>query len=370
MNQYKLLTPGPLTTSRRVKEEMLFDRCTWDDEYRQITQKIRTQLLEIAAASAQVYTAVLLQGSGSFGVEAVLTTAINTEDKCLIITNGAYGERMVSMANYIGIHYVVYSVPYNSIPDFQEIKTILERDQDITHIAMVHCETTTGILNPIEEIAAISKEYGKILIVDAMSSFGGMEIHVEELGIDYLISSANKCIQGVPGFCFVLAKVEKLASCRGNARSLSFDLYDQWQHMDQDGKWRYTSPTHVVAAFSQALDELALEGGVPARYKRYQANNNLLRQKLKSIGIEAYIKKEFQSPIITTFLFPNGDFTFNHFYRHVKERGFVMYPGKLTDINTFRIGNIGEIYEEDILQLCYIIAEYLRGQKKCIKWKA
>jgi 2-aminoethylphosphonate-pyruvate transaminase len=364
MNQYKLLTPGPLTTTSTVKEEMLWDRCTWDDEYKQVTQKIRAQLLEIAAASPKIYTAVLLQGSGSFGVEAVLTTAIKKTDKCLIVTNGAYGERIVTMADYIGIHYVKYSVPYHSTPNIHEIKTMLEGDQTITHIAMVHCETTTGILNPLEDIAAISKEYGKILIVDAMSSFGGLEIHVQELGIDYLISSANKCIQGVPGFCFVLAKLEKLIACQGNARSLSFDLYDQWQHMNQDGKWRYTSPTHVVAAFSKALDELDAEGGVPARYKRYLANNNLLQEKLHSIGIESYIKKEFQGPIITTFLFPNEDFNFNHFYRYVRERGFVIYPGKLTNINTFRIGNIGEIYKEDILQLCHIIEEYMGGQNQ------
>lgn len=364
MNSYKLLTPGPLTTTRGVKEEMLWDRCTWDDEYKQITQKIRGQLLTIAAASPERYTTVLLQGSGSFGVEAVLTTAIKETDKCLIITNGAYGERIVTMADYIGIHYVVYRVPSHNIPDVHAIKKTLERDPSITHMAMVHCETTTGILNPLEDIAAISKEYGKILIVDAMSSFGGLEIPVQEFSIDYLISSANKCIQGVPGFCFVLAKLEKLAACKGNARSLSFDLYDQWQHMDQDGKWRYTSPTHVVAAFSKALDELALEGGVSARYKRYQKNNNLLRQKLSKIGIHAYIIKEFQAPIITTFLFPQEDFNFNHFYHYVRERGFVIYPGKLTDINTFRIGNIGEIYEEDILQLSHIIEEYMRGQKK------
>lgn len=367
MNYYKLLTPGPLTTSRLVKEEMLFDRCTWDDEYKQITQKIRTQLLEIAVVSPEVYSVVLLQGSGSFGVEAVLTTAIKPEDKCLIITNGAYGERMVSMANYIGIHYVVHSVPYYKIPDVQQIKMILDSDPTITHMAMVHCETTTGILNPLEDIATVAKEYGKILIVDAMSSFGGMEIPVQQLDIDYLISSANKCIQGVPGFCFILAKIEKLIACKGNARSLSFDLYDQWQHMDQDGKWRFTSPTHVVAAFSKALDELAFEGGVFARYKRYLANNNLLRLKLQNIGIDAYIKEEFQGPMITTFLYPNENFNFNHFYLYVKERGFVMYPGKLTNINTFRIGNIGEIYEEDILHLCHIISEYLKGQQKCTK---
>ncbi|WP_378956506.1 2-aminoethylphosphonate--pyruvate transaminase [Pelosinus sp. sgz500959] len=361
MEQYKLLTPGPLTTTSRVKEEMLFDRCTWDDEYKNITQKIRRQLLEIASVSPAVYTAVLMQGSGSFGVEAVLTTCIGKKDKCLIITNGAYGERMVTMAQYSGINYVAYHVPYDMIHDIGDIKMILASDEAITHIAMVHCETTTGILNPIEDIAQISKEYGKTLIVDAMSSFGGIEINVQDLSIDYLISSANKCIQGVPGFCFVVAKLEKLLNCQGNSRSLSLDLYDQWKHMDKDGKWRYTSPTHVVAAFSKALDELVDEGGVFARNKRYEKNNRLLREKLNHMGIVAYLKETFQSPIIATFLFPTEEFDFNMFYQYVKARGFVLYPGKLTDVNTFRIGTIGEIYEEDILQLCDIIKEYVRA---------
>lgn len=364
MITYKLLTPGPLTTSAAVKAEMLFDRCTWDDEYKQITQKIRTQLLEIAAVSPAEYTAVLLQGSGSFGVEAVLTTVMKEQDKCLLIINGAYGERMVSMAKYMGISHAVYSVPYDQAPAAADMREILSKDKAITHIAMVHCETTTGILNPLEEVAALAKEYEKILIVDAMSSFGGIEINVQQLGIDYLISSANKCIQGVPGFCFVLAKLQPFLHCQGNARSLSLDLYDQWKHMDKDGKWRYTSPTHVVAAFSKALDELAAEGGVAARYNRYQENNRLLRQQLKTIGIEAYIKEELQSPIITTFRFPFEQFDFAGFYQYVKQRGFVLYPGKLTDVDTFRIGNIGEIYAEDIQQLCDIIEEYIRGQRQ------
>jgi 2-aminoethylphosphonate-pyruvate transaminase len=364
MTTYKLLTPGPLTTSGAVKAEMLFDRCTWDDEYKQITQKIRAQLLEIAAVSPAEYTAVLLQGSGSFGVEAVLTTAMKQQDKCLVITNGAYGDRIVTMANYIGIGHTVHRVPYDQAPAAADIRKILNGDKAITHIAMVHCETTTGILNPLADIASLAKEYGKILIVDAMSSFGGIEMDVQHLGIDYLISSANKCIQGVPGFCFVLAKLEAFSHCQGNARSLSLDLYDQWKHMDKDGKWRYTSPTHVVAAFSKALDELAAEGGVAARYKRYQENNHLLRQQLKNRGMEAYIKEELQSPIITTFLFPYEQFNFADFYHYVKERGFVLYPGKLTDVDTFRIGNIGEIYKEDIQKLCGIIEEYMRGQKQ------
>lgn len=359
MKNYKLLTPGPLTTTKTVKEEMLFDRCTWDYDYKSITQKIRSQLLEFASATKEDYTVVLMQGSGTFAVESVMTTAISPNDKALIVTNGAYGERVVKMAQYIGLKFREYSVAYNEYPNEAEIRDILKEDQEITHIVMVHCETTTGILNPIDMITKLSNEFGKTLIIDAMSSFGGMEINVTELGIDYLISSANKCIQGVPGFGFVIAKLEKLRACEGNARSLSLDLFDQWQEMDKDGKWRYTSPTHVVAAFSKAIDELIEEGGISARFTRYQNNNQILRERLEKVGIHAYISAEKQSPIITTFLFPNEQFNFEDFYQFVKERGFVIYPGKLTDVDTFRIGNIGEIYEEDIQELCNIIEEYM-----------
>ncbi|GIO98999.1 2-aminoethylphosphonate--pyruvate transaminase [Paenibacillus lautus] len=358
MNTYKLLTPGPLTTTKTVKEEMLFDRCTWDDEYKSITQKIRSQLLALAGADAAQYTAVLMQGSGTFAVEAVMTSTISNDDRVLIVTNGAYGERIVKMAKYIGLNYVEYQVNYDEHPSEEELRAILHKDVRITHIAMVHCETTTGILNPLEMVSTLSREHGKTLIIDAMSSFGGMEIDVQGLGIDYLISSANKCIQGVPGFGFVIAKLDKLAACEGIARSLALDLYDQWKGMDQDGKWRYTSPTHVVAAFSKALDELNEEGGVPARFSRYRNNNRLLRERLAQIGIQSYITDDKQSPIITTFLFPSEGFSFEHFYAYIKERGYVIYPGKLTDVDTFRIGNIGEIYEQDIEQLCQIIEEY------------
>lgn len=361
MNNYKLLTPGPLTTTNTVKEEMLFDRCTWDDDYSGITRKIRNQLLQLAGVSLELYTAVLMQGSGSFGVEAVLTTAIGINDKCLIVTNGAYGERIVTMAKYIGVNYETYSVPYNSLPEISKIKNILEEHKDITHIVMVHCETTTGILNPLEEVAKLSNEYGKTTIIDAMSSFGGIPINVSDLGIDYLISSANKCIQGVPGFCFIIANIEKLSKCKGNSKSLCLDLYDQEEKMNNEGKWRFTSPTHVVAAFSKAIDELIEEGGVQARYNRYMENNHLLRKNLKEIGINTYIEETVQSPIITTFLYPNNEFNFDSFYKNIKERGFVIYPGKLTDVETFRIGNIGEIYEEDIKKICNIIKEYIKG---------
>ncbi|MEW9925476.1 2-aminoethylphosphonate--pyruvate transaminase [Clostridium butyricum] len=363
MKNYKLLTPGPLTTTEAVKKEMLFDRCTWDDEYKSITQKIRKELLDIGNVNEEDYTAVLMQGSGTFAVESVITSTVGEKDKLLIIANGAYGERIGQIAEHISLNHVIYNNEYDEHPDMDKVKEILDKDTEITHIAMVHCETTTGILNPIEDLSVIAKEYNKTLIIDAMSSFGGIPIDIKALGIDYLISSANKCIQGVSGFGFVIAKKEKLEKCKGISRSLSLDLYDQYKGMDKDGKWRFTSPTHVVAAFSKALDELKEEGGVEGRYNRYKNNNLVLRKKLKEIGIESYIEEEKQSPIITTFAFPTDAFSFNEFYSFIKERGFVIYPGKLTDVDTFRIGNIGEIYEEDINKLCEIIEEYVKGMK-------
>ena len=362
MKNYKLLTPGPLTTTDSVKKEMLFDHCTWDDDYKFITQKIRKQILGLAYASEEEYTAVLMQGSGTFGVESVISSIIGKDDKCLFIVNGAYGERMVSIANYHNIDYVEIKQEYDLLPDLELIEQILKEDKKITHIMMVHCETTTGILNDIKSVGSLSKKYSKIFMVDAMSSFGGVEININDCNIDFLISSSNKCIQGVPGFSFIIANKEKLIDSKGKARSLSLDLYDQWMGMDKDGKWRFTSPTHVVLAFSKALDELIKEGGVKARYERYSNNNKLLRRRMKEIGINSYLKEELQSPIITTFILEDNKFTFNEMYDFVKERGFAIYPGKLTKIDTFRLGNIGEIYEEDINNICDIFTDLLKEE--------
>ena len=364
MNNYKLLTPGPLTTTATVKQEMLKDRCTWDDDYKSVTQTIRKQLLELAQVTETDYTTVLMQGSGSFVVESVLTTAIGEEDKVLIITNGAYGERIVEMAKVLKLQHTVFSVPYNEQPSPHEVKSLLENDSTITHVAIVHCETTTGIINPIHEIGGVVKGLDKTFIVDAMSSFGGVPMDLAALGIDYLISSANKCIQGVPGFGFVIAKIEELEKCKGQARSVALDLYNQWDVMKLDGKWRFTSPTHVVAAFAKALEELAEEGGIRARYERYANNNRILRSQLQALGFNVYISERLQSPIITTFLFPYEGFSFDHFYNAMKKAGFVIYPGKLTDVDTFRIGNIGDIHEDDMKTLCKVIENYMVVIKK------
>ncbi len=359
MIQYKLLTPGPLTTTESVKKEMMADHCTWDDDYKQITQRIRRNLLKLAHVTEEDYTVVLMQGSGTFGVESVLTSVVGENDKLLIIANGAYGERMTDICEHAKISYMTYEVEYDQILSARKVEMILKENPDITHAAMVHSETTSGILNDIEAVTKVVKAAGKTMIVDAMSSFGGVDIEVGKLGIDFIISSANKCIQGVPGFSFIICNRRKLMESKGKARSLSLDLYDQWETMEKDGKWRFTSPTHTVLAFAKAMEEMEEEGGIPARSARYYHNNRLLIEKMKEMGIETYIGPEHQGPIITTFLYPKKhDFSFKEMYEFIKERGYAIYPGKVTDADTFRIGNIGEIYEEDILKLCGIFKEF------------
>ena len=260
--EYKLLTPGPLTTTMAVKERMLFDHCTWDDDYKQITCRICDGLLLLGHVAAPEYTAVLVQGNGTFGVESVLTSVIGADEKVLIAANGAYGLRMTDICRHAGIACTLYEQPNTLQPDAAHIAELLAADPSITHVSMVHSETTSGILNDIEAVGKVVKAAGKTFIVDAMSSFGGVDIPVADYGIDFLISdwgidflvsSANKCIQGGPGFAFILARREKLEQSRGKARSLSLDLYEQWKSMNTDGKWRFTPPTHAVMAFAKAM---------------------------------------------------------------------------------------------------------------------
>ena len=357
-NPYILLTPGPLSTSKGVRNALLRDWCTWDADYNEeIVQNIRRRLVALATGRIEDYTAVLMQGSGSFSVEATLGSVVPANGKVLIITNGAYGKRIARMADVLKLDCVEYALPETEAPDPGKVAALLRENPDVTHVAAVHCETTTGILNPLAEIARAVKSPGRSFIVDAMSSFGGIPMDVNDLGIDFLISSSNKCIQGVPGFAFVIAKREELQKCAGSARSLCLDLYDQWKEMDKSGKWRYTSPTHIVRAFYQALDELEAEGGVTERYARYRENQKLLAEGMADLGFRALLAPELQSPIITSFLYPRADFDFGAFYRRVKMRGFVLYPGKISKADTFRIGNIGEVYPADIRRLLGVIRE-------------
>lgn len=358
-NPYLLLTPGPLTTTRSVKETMMKDWCTWDNNYNSIVQNIRQKLVELAQASQEKYTSVLMQGSGTFAVESVIGTVIPQNGKLLILANGAYGQRIATIAQYLNINYKLIDFGELAAPDIDTIDNALENDKDITHVAVVHCETTTGIINPIEDIAKVVKEHNRTYIVDAMSSFGGVPIAVEELGIDFIISSANKCVQGVPGFGYIIANKAKLEKTKGQARSLSLDLYDQWNTMESNhGKWRFTSPTHTVRAFAQALKELEEEGGIEARFKRYTTNQHTLVKGMRKLGFKTLLNNKLHSPIITTFLSPEESwYEFNSFYQNLKSKGFVIYPGKVTNYNCFRIGNIGDIFPEDIEQLILAIKE-------------
>lgn len=359
-NTYKLLTPGPLTTSLTVRESMLVDRCTWDDDYKAMTQEIRSELLRLAHCGDD-FTTVLMQGSGTFGVESVLSSLPGEKDHVLVLVNGAYSERMCQILARYRIAHSRLDFAWDEVPSAEATATYLAEHPEVTHVSMVHNETTTGILNDIAAVAKVVKAASRIMVVDAMSSFGAVDVDMPALGIDVLISSANKCIQGVPGFSFILCRKSVLEASEGNARTVSLDLFDQWKVLERDGgKWRFTSPTHVVAAFRQALRELVEEGGVAARGARYARTNRRLREGMEVLGFKAYVDMELQGPIITTFFFPSEDFRFADLYKALKEQGYVIYPGKLTDKATFRLGNIGEIHDEDVERILALFAEYVR----------
>lgn len=363
MRNYLLLTPGPLSTSESVRQAMLQDWCTWDKDYNEgVVTVIREQLLKLAGLDGE-YTTVLLQGSGTYAVEATLSCAVRPQDKLLIVANGAYGKRMGDIARRHGLNHVLVSLKETAPVTPEAVRRALEEHPDITHLAMVHCETTTGILNPVEAVARAIRGRGLTFIVDAMSSFGGIPIDIRKLGIDFLVSSANKCIQGVPGFGFVIAIRSSLSRCEGVSRSLSLDLYDQWAEMEKGrGKWRFTSPTHVVRAFFQAVKELEDEGGVEARHDRYRENHAELVEGMRRSGFRTLLPDELQSPIITSFLYPEEDFDFQKFYEALKERGFVIYPGKISEAPTFRIGNIGDVFPDDFRRLAEAVADIRRNK--------
>ncbi|MEH8244522.1 2-aminoethylphosphonate--pyruvate transaminase [Aeromonas veronii] len=368
---YLLLTPGPLSTTATVRAAMLQDSCTWDADYNQgVVEPIRRELVRLATGPEYQsdYSAVLLQGSGSYVVESVLGSAIGVDECLLIINNGAYGARMGEMARCLGLRHHELDCGETTRPEPATIEAMLARHPEITHLAMVHCETTTGMLNPLDEVAELCQRRGIRLIVDAMSSFGGIPIDMGRLGIEYLISSANKCIQGVPGFGFVIARRAALAACAGRARSVSLDLHAQWQTMEQQGgKWRFTSPTHTVLAFAQALRELEEEGGIAARHQRYSENQRMLVAGMAALGFAPLLPEQWQSPIITAFYSPaHPDYRFADFYQRLKAQGFVIYPGKVSQADCFRIGNIGDVTPERVRDLLAAMASacYWQGDAR------
>jgi 2-aminoethylphosphonate-pyruvate transaminase len=356
-----LFTPGPLTTSRTVKQAMLRDLGSRDFEFIALVKRVRERLLAAAGTStARGFESVLMQGSGTFAVEAMLSSSVPSHGKVLVIVNGAYGERMISIAGALRIETAILRYAEDSLPSADELAAALARDSAVTHVAVVHCETTTGIVNPIEAIGAIVRRFGKRYCVDAMSSFGAIPIDLEAAGIDHLAASANKCLEGVPGIGFVLARRAALEECQGRARSLSLDLHAQWRGLETSGQFRFTPPTHVLLALDQALAELEQEGGVTGRAARYRANHERLIVGMRALGFREYLSADRQGYVITAFRYPeHPNFRFEEFYERLNRRGMVIYPGKVSRADCFRIGTIGRIFVEDIDLLLAAIREVL-----------
>lgn len=341
-----LLTPGPLTTSYEVKQAMLKDWGSWDDDFRAMTREVRSRLLALVGPGVDEYDCVPIQGSGSYCVEAMLGTFVPRDGKVLVLANGAYGLRAASTMEYLGRAKVLLDKGDYLPPRGVEVAEILATDPTITHVLAIHCETSSGILNPIEEIAEATRAAGRKLLIDSMSAFGAVPLEAEKLGYTAFVSSANKCIEGVPGFGFVIAKKSELQAARGNSHSLSLDVEAQWSTLNKTGQWRFTPPTHVVAAFVEALKAHEAEGGVAGRGARYYRNRDVMVDGMRSLGFETLLADRWLSPIITTFFCPADQaFEFGRFYDLIKAKGFIIYPGKLTVVESFRIGCIGQMDE-------------------------
>ncbi len=338
-----LLTPGPLTTSTSVKAAMLHDWGSRDDAFIAMTARVRERIAALAHAAA-THECVPLQGSGTFAVEATLGTLVPREGRTLVLVNGAYGRRMVEILQRIGRAVAVRGWEEHEPVDPWVVDDLLAADPSLGHVAVVHCETTTGILNPLAEIAAVVARRGRRLLIDAMSAFGAIEIDARATPFEALMASSNKCLEGVPGIGFAIVERPALGSAKGNAHSVALDLHEQWRGLESNGQWRFTPPTHVLAALDRAVEEHALEGGVAGRGARYRANCARLVGGMRAMGFRTLLPDELQAPIIVTFHRPaDPRFDFEAFYAALRARGFVIYPGKLTRAETFRIGCIGRI---------------------------
>ncbi len=345
-----LLTPGPLSTAYSVKEAMLRDWGSWDGDFRAMTAELRARLVGLLGAGGEDFTCVPMQGSGTFCVEAMLGTLIPRQGRALVLANGAYGLRAARILTQMGRAVALIDKGDHLPPRGAEVAAALEADPGITHVVAIHCETSSGILNPIAEIAEATAAAGRKLLIDSMSAFGAVPLSPAEIAFEAVVSSANKCIEGVPGFGFLLARRAAIAQAEGVAVSLSLDAHAQWAEMERSGQWRFTPPTHAVAAFLQALREHEAEGGVAGRGARYAANRDALVSGMRALGFETLLSDRWQSPIITTFLSPaDPAFRFADFYDRMKARGFILYPGKLTQAESFRMGAIGRL-DADVMR--------------------
>ena len=355
-----LLTPGPLTTSAETKSAMLSDWGSWDGAFNELTASICRDLVAIVDAQAE-HVCVPLQGSGTFAVEAALGTLVPRGGKVLVPDNGSYCKRIVRILGYLGREAIVLPHGEQEPADPMRIDAALGADPAITHVAQVHCETGTGILNPLAEIASIVAKRGRGLIVDAMSSYGAIPIDARTLRFDALVAASGKCLEGVPGMGFVIARRTVLERSAGNSSSLALDLLDQWQYLQKTGQWRFTPPTHVVAALRAAINQYQAQGGLAARLARYTENCAELVSGMRAMGFRTFLPDALQAPIIVTFHSPpDPKYDFAEFYRRVRDRGFTLYPGKLTAVDTFRVGCIGAIGAGTLRQAVAAVADTLR----------
>jgi 2-aminoethylphosphonate-pyruvate transaminase len=352
-----LLTPGPLTTTLRTKLAMLKDWGSWDTDFKQLTATVRERLLDIVHGGA-AHAVVPLQGSGTFSVEAAIATLVPRHGHVLVPDNGAYCKRAARLAQMLGRR-VTTSPGAEDMPiGAAAVEAALQADASITHVVLVHCETGTGILNPLSDVAAVCERHRRGLIVDAMSSFAALPIDARRIRFDALVAASGKCLEGVPGMGFVIVREDVLEACAGHSQSLAMDLHDQFVTMQRTGQWRFTPPTHVVAALSEAIAQFVEEGGQPARLARYTDNCRTLVDGMAGLGFEPYLQPEVQAPIIVTFRAPaHASYAFDRFYAAVKARGFILYPGKLTEVETFRIGCIGAIGRREMRQAVDAVAQ-------------
>ena len=351
-----LLTPGPLTTTLRTKLAMLRDWGSWDAAFNSVTARVRQSLLVIAHGEGS-HVAVPLQGSGTFAVEAAVATLVPRDGHVLVPDNGAYCKRAARLTTLMGRRCTVLPFADDEPVNPQQVEERLLADPSISHVVLVHCETGAGLLNPLAQVAEVCARHGKGLIVDAMSSFGALPIDLRTLRVDGLVAASGKCLEGVPGMGFVLLRREALAGCEGRSQSLAMDLYDQHQYMEKTGQWRFTPPTHVLVALAEAIAQFEAEGGQPARLARYQGNCATLLRGMRAMGFVPFLKPEMQSPIIVTFHAPaDPRYDFKTFYAAARDRGFILYPGKLTQIETFRVGCIGAIGSVEMEQAVHAVA--------------
>ena len=355
-----LLTPGPLTTAKSVKEVMVHDWGSRDSTFLRINREVLETLPAIVNAGG-THVTVPMQGSGTFAVEAMLTTFIPPEGKVLLLINGAYGHRAKRICEIARRAVAVHETPEDTPPDLGEVDRILAADTSISHVFVVHCETTSGILNPIAEVAAIVERHGRRLLIDSMSAFGALPLDAAQIQFDAVAASSNKCIEGVPGLGFVIARESALAECKGNATTLVLDLYDQWQNFKKTGQYRFTPPIHVIVSFHQALKEFQEEGGQPGRGRRYAENCKVLIDGMRKLGFTPLLAEPLQAPIIVTFHMPKDpEFVFQTFYDSLKDRGYVIYPGKLTVADSFRIGCIGRLNADHMRGALAAVQDVLR----------